>query len=100
MDKITGVSHPDYLKTLENDPLSSLSKVDVAARGQTFTVERKYRRGTVGTPARLTVDETVAKFLHNAERILPASKSQQAVADFMNLEKVANISQLIKNITA
>jgi 2-methylcitrate dehydratase PrpD len=100
MDKITGVSHPDYLKVLESDPLSSLSKVDVVARGQTFSVERKYRRGTVGTPARLTDDETVAKFLHNAARILPASKAKQAVADFLDLENVPDISRLFQHITA
>jgi 2-methylcitrate dehydratase PrpD len=99
MEKITGVSHPDYVKIMESDPLSSLSKVDVVARGQKFTVERKYRRGTVGTPARLTVDETVAKFLHNASLILPAAKAKQAAANFLDLEKIDHISRLIKDIT-
>jgi 2-methylcitrate dehydratase PrpD len=99
MDKITGYSHPDYLKILESDPLSSLSKVDVVARGRTFTVERKYRRGTTGTPARLTDDEIIAKFRHNAERILPAPKAKQVVNDFLDLENVENVSCLIRNIT-
>ena len=99
MDKITGVSHPDYVKELERDPLSALSKVDVVARGKTFTVERKYRRGTVGTKARLTDEETAAKFRHNASRTLSREKIDKAVTAFMGLEKVKNISELIALIT-
>jgi 2-methylcitrate dehydratase PrpD len=99
MDKITGVSHPDYLKTLESDPLSALSKVDVVARGKTFTVERKYRRGTTGTEARLTDEETAAKFRHNASRILSKEKIDKAVAAFMELEKVKNISEIMSLVT-
>jgi len=99
MDKITGVSHPDYNNALENDPLSALSKVDVVARGKTFTVERKYRRGTVGTDARLTDEETAAKFRNNASRILSQKKIEKAVTAFMELDKIKNISELITLVT-
>ncbi len=100
MDKITLLAHSDYMKVLEEDPLSSLSKAEVQAGGKTYTVERKYRRGTTGTEARLTDEEIANKFRHNADRILDKGKTERAIETFMNLEKIDSVSELIRQITA
>jgi len=99
MYKVTSVAHPDYLKALEEDPLTNLGRVDVVARGRTFSEERRYRRGTAGTEARLTDDELVDKFRHNAARILTREKTDRAVEALIGLEKVEDVSQLMRAVT-
>ena len=99
MDKVAWLGHPDYMKELESNPLSSLSKAEVVARGQTFTVERKNRRGTNGTDARWTEKDAVEKFRHNAVRILTKDKIERAVEALLELDKIENISRLMRQVT-
>ena len=99
MDKVTWLGHPDYMKELENNPMSSLSKAEVVARGKTFTVERKNRRGTTGTDARWTEKDAVEKFRHNAVRILTKDKINNAVEALLELDKIGDISQLMRQVT-
>jgi len=103
IDKVTSQADPDYMKkyteVMEKDPLSALAKVEVAARGQTFTVERNHRQGTTGTEASWTDKEVVEKFRHNAARILTKGKIEKAVEALVNLEKIDNISQLMRYVT-
>lgn len=86
MRKIEIVNHPDYEKVMAEDPLSALAKAEIVARGQTFTVERKHRKGTTGTEARPEDEELEAKFRHNAERILTKQKIEDAVQALTDLE--------------
>jgi 2-methylcitrate dehydratase PrpD len=99
MDKVTLLAHPDYMKELEKDPLTNLSKAEVVARGKTFTKEIRYRRGTAGTDARWTEKDAVEKFRHNASRILTQDKIERAVEALLKLEKIDNISQLMRHVT-
>ncbi len=99
MDKVTGLPHPDYGAALEKDPLSNLAKAEVTARGQTFSEEEMYRRGTAGTPAALTEGEIVAKFRHNASRVLSPEKADRAVAALLDLDKVGSVAALMKEVT-
>jgi 2-methylcitrate dehydratase PrpD len=75
------------------------SRCDVIARGRTFTSEKEFSRGTVGTPAAMTDDGLIAKFRRNASRALTAEKIERAVRAFMDLEKLGSISSLLKEIT-
>ncbi len=99
MDKITGQPHPDAMKEMERDPKTRLGKAEVTARGKTFTSQIKYRRGDTFTDVAWTEKEVVSKFRHNAERILPVEKINGAVNSFLNLERLNNISELIRHIT-
>jgi len=98
MDKVTQASHPDYDKHLAQDPLNALSRCDVVARGKTFTVEREHRRGTLGTEAAPTDEDIMLKFRRNAERILTSDKIDRAVNMLMELEKLDNISRLVREL--
>jgi 2-methylcitrate dehydratase PrpD len=99
MDKVSWQMHPDYDRALREDPLSALSKCEVVARGQTFMVERKHRRGTTGTESAPTDKDITDKFRHNASRILTQEKIERAVKAFAELENITSISQLIRELT-
>jgi 2-methylcitrate dehydratase PrpD len=99
MDKVSVYQHPDYEKSLASDPLSALSKCEVVARGQVFSVEKVHRKGTVGTEQAPTDEDIIRKFRYNAQRVLTREKIDRAVEIFANLEKLDNISALLKEIT-
>jgi 2-methylcitrate dehydratase PrpD len=80
-------------------PANPISRCDVTARGQTFTSEKEFSRGTVGTPAAWTVDEIVEKFRHNASSALTSKKTENAIQSFLKLENIDNMPQLLKYIT-
>lgn len=96
--KITCVPNPDYLKPREDGKPGMFSRVEIVARGQKFTAESNKSRGsTHGTD--LTDEELIAKFRHNASRILTQKKINSAVDAFLNLEKMKDISKLMKLLT-
>ena len=100
MSRITVERHPAYRDLQSIVPLSSPSKCEVTARGgQVFTVERTFKRGTIGTEVSPTDEDLIRKFKGNAERILTQDKIDRAINLFMDLDKVANISQLVKELT-
>lgn len=99
MDRVTGLPHPGYGAALEKDPLSNLAMAEVNARGQTFSYEESYRRGTVGTPAALTEDEIVAKFGHNASRVLSPEKTERAAAVLLGLENAGSAAEAMRAVT-
>jgi 2-methylcitrate dehydratase PrpD len=98
MKKVTCQMHPDNMKP-QTDPLASPSKVEVTARGQVFTVERKYKRGTIGTEVGPTDDDIIKKFRHNASRMLTQQKIDRAVNAFMELDKLDNVRQMVREVT-
>jgi 2-methylcitrate dehydratase PrpD len=97
--KVTMQVHPDFGKAWLKDPSTGLAKIEVTAKGRTFTEERPYSRGTPGTEYAMSDKELEAKFRHNASRILTGSKIERAVNTFLELEKLNNISELISHIT-
>jgi 2-methylcitrate dehydratase PrpD len=99
MDKISIQGYPDHMKYYLQDPLSLPARVDVTAGGKTYSAEHQYWRGTTGTTVELTEQELIEKFRHNASRILTKAKIKAAIDAFLDLEKVNNISHVIREIT-
>lgn len=99
MKKVSCQSHPDYGKQFLKDPTISLNKVEVVAKGKTYIEERKHVRGTPGTDVQMTREELVEKFTHNAARILTREQIESVVNSLLNLEKLANVSELMKQLT-
>jgi len=82
--------------TLKGDPSygdHQLSKVEIVARGQTFRTE------LAGRTAKLTDQQLIEKFRHNASRNLTRGKIDGALNTILDMEKVENIKNLISQIT-
>ena len=97
--KITCIPHPDFGKKGPGGLPLFISKIEVVARGQTFTEEstsgpRGSKHGT-----ELKDEELVEKFRHNASRVLTHKKIENAVEAFMNLEGLTGISGLMEHVT-
>jgi len=98
-DKVTTAAYPGYAEELERDPLCAPGKVEVEARGRTFSAERQYRRGTNGGEAMLTDTELADKFRRNAEFAIPQQQTDRAIDLLMNLEDVDNVRTLMQEVT-
>lgn len=103
MDKVTFVADPAFAKEAENariaDPRMRPAKVQVEARGKTFTSEIKFRRGDTFTDGVWTKEDAVGKYQHNAERILTRDKIEKSTEYILGLEKLDKVSQLMEQIT-
>jgi 2-methylcitrate dehydratase PrpD len=97
-EKITCIPHPDFGKKGPDGLPLFLNKIEIGARGQTYTEESTGPRGSKhGTE--LKDEELVEKFRHNAARSLTQSKINSAVNAFLNLEKVADIAEVMENVS-
>ncbi len=85
-EKVTSHGDPEWGKT-------QLTRVEVVARGQTFKAELP------GASPKLTDQELVEKFRHNASRSLTIDKIDKAVSTFQTLEKTPKVSELVAAIT-
>ncbi|MFC1970438.1 MmgE/PrpD family protein [Chloroflexota bacterium] len=99
MNKISLEPHPEHEKVHQEDATTRLSKVEVVARGRQFSEERKYAKGTRKPEAfKLSDDELVEKFMHQASRVLPAHKVDKAIDSILHLEVKDDISELMNEI--
>lgn len=101
MDKVTFDVHPDYVKSIKENPASRPSKIEVKARGKVFTEERLYPKGSPSPipETSTTVDELVAKFKNNAQRMLLQHKIDSAVNAMLSLEDMDDISELMELVS-
>lgn len=100
MDKITFEPHPGSAEALKADPLARISRVDVKARGQVFSVEKRYIKGThTSDPnTQFTDEELMIKFKECAGILLSGKKVDAAYDSLFELEKVDNINFVIENL--
>jgi len=96
MDKVTWEAR---MKPSSRIPGSLMSRVEVAARGQTFVVEKDDLYGRSGTEFAMPPAELAAKFRHNAEGVLTAAKADRAVECFAKLEDIKNVKQVMEEVT-
>jgi 2-methylcitrate dehydratase PrpD len=99
MKKVTVQVHPEAVGAKNKDRRSWLAKVEIEARGKTFTEERMHAKGTAFTDVRATDEELVAKFRGNAIRFLTEDKIEKAVKMLYELEKMDNVGELMKQVT-
>ncbi|MGH8787168.1 MAG: MmgE/PrpD family protein [Cupriavidus necator] len=98
MDKVTHEVHPDYVQLLTGHAASRPAKIEVRARGQVFSEESRYPKGSPSPdPASTMGDaELEAKFRHNAEGVLPRQRIDQLMETVMELESVDNTQSLMR----
>lgn len=100
MQKVTHVVHPDYVKELSAHPSARPSRVEVRARGKTFTAEKLYPKGSPSPdPATLmSTEELVRKFSHNAQRVIGAAAIDAVVHAVLDLEKCTNFATVMTQV--
>jgi 2-methylcitrate dehydratase PrpD len=98
MDKVTweGSHWP-----LPQGPAAAPLRVEVKARGKTFTAEQLngHGHGRSGTELAITQGELADKFRQNAARVLTKRKIDRAIKLFINLENVKNVQEVMKEVT-
>jgi 2-methylcitrate dehydratase PrpD len=70
------------------------ARVEVRAKGTTYTAEALHMRGTDQTKHGFSDDELIAKFRHNASRQLTPARIDEAIERLWNAEKAATVSEL------
>ena len=97
MNKVTLEIHPSSVDALAENPSSRPSRVEIKARGQTFSGEKRFPKGTPSPDADsfMTTDELVLKFRNNADGIIPAANIDRVVDGVLHLEKVENFGAIM-----
>jgi hypothetical protein len=97
-NKLTDPKIVEFSKkvSIKGDPqygVHELNKVEVKARNQTFKAELP------GFTAAMDQTQLIKKFRHNASRNLIQPRIDMAIDAFLNLDKVAKVSQLMSTVT-
>ena len=85
--KVNYQAHPEFGTKIA-------SMVEVTARGEKFKEEKKF----IGVHE-MTEEEIIAKFRHNASRILTEQKIENAINDILELDKITDINQMMSQVT-
>ena len=97
MNKVSIFPHPNFEEALKKDSGSRIGKVEVSARGKIFSEERMFRKGSPASPqTRMTDNELVEKFKHNAARVLTLDKVEKLPAMILNLDEIDDTSCLFE----
>ena len=101
MDKVSFDIHPDYAEELTKNPAARPSRIEIKARGNVFTEERLYPKGSPSPEAGTytTMDELAHKYRINAERILPSNKIEPSVKAILGLEEMKDIHELMRLVS-
>jgi 2-methylcitrate dehydratase PrpD len=97
MNRITHEVHPDYVNLLKGHAASRPALIEVRARGQQFTAERRYPRGSKAPEPGVALEqgELVQKFLHNASDVIPPQNGRRIVDVVLRLETVPDVRELM-----
>lgn len=102
MDKVTFEPHPKYVEELSKHPSARPTRIEVDARGTTFSSDRLFPKGSPSPDAgtHMTDDELIAKFHVNAKGILPEAEADAFVEAMLHLEDVDNVSAVFRRLGA
>lgn len=96
MDKVIMDVHPECAAAQKADPRNRVISVEVKARGQVFSKELRFVKGTVttGSVMHISDEEYISKFRDNVYVMLPDHKAAAAVDMLMDLDNVQDINEL------
>jgi 2-methylcitrate dehydratase PrpD len=100
MTKVITDTHPSYAGPLDKYPSNRPVRIEIDARGTTFTAERRFPKGTPSTDPSTTMstDEIVAKFRTNAEGVLSDCAAEAVAATVLDLENLDDIRELTRHL--
>lgn len=85
--KVNYRAYPEFGK-------KQMSCAEIVARNQTYREEKPFANVT-----KLTEKELVDKYKHNASGILSRQEIDSSIDTILNLEKVSNVRDFVKNVT-
>jgi len=102
MDKVTLEVHPASAEAHAANPSSRPSLVEIRARGQTFSGERLFPKGTPSPDPEsfLSTDDLVRKFRSFVSGIIPEKTTDSVVDAILNLEKVGDVGTVMRQLVA
>lgn len=102
VNKVSYARHPDWVSSMKTDPAARPSRIEIDARGHTFSSELRFPKGTppAGGGVGTSDDELVAKFLVNVEGGLSPETAHAGVQAIMGLETVADVAPLLQGMGA
>ena len=97
MPKIEFEVHPDYAKLLGENPSSRPTRIEVRARGKTFSGEKRYPKGgaTPDPATFVTDDELAAKFVRNADGVLSPRATDAVLKQLWSVENVGDVARFM-----
>jgi hypothetical protein len=99
-DKVKLEIHPDAVGSMASNPSSRPSRVEIRARGQVFSGERQFPKGTPSpdTATYMTNDELAAKFRSFTEGLVAPATAEQAIDTLLNLERVPDFAAVMRSL--
>ena len=98
MSKVKMLRSERYYEQKKTDPLSWYAKVEIDARGQTYTAECDYSSGTNKDGYRITQEDLDKRFFNNAQLILPSDKIERAMEQLKHIEEYDDLQEGMKNL--
>lgn len=97
MDRVTFEVHPDYEKLVSANAASRPARIEVRARGKSFTGEKRFPKGSPSPDpdTTMTTDELVAKFVGNAQGVLSPARTDEVLGKLLALEHVDDFSTVM-----
>ena len=98
MGKVRLEVHPDSASAHGKNPSSRPSRVEIRARGQTFTEDRMFPKGTPSPDHEsfMTTEELVRKFRSFTEGLIAPATADAVIDAVLNLEKVADVAEVMR----
>ncbi|HSV79421.1 MAG TPA: MmgE/PrpD family protein [Ramlibacter sp.] len=100
MEKVKLQVHPDSASAHAQNPSSRPSRVEIRARGQTFTGDQLFPKGTPSPdPASfMSTEELVRKFRSYVDGLVPAATIDSVTDSVLNLEKVSDFAAVMRSL--
>ena len=101
MNKVSFKSHPHFDEIMLKGKMSSLSCVEVVARGRTFSEEKGWMKGDAfPEEAKMTDGELTEKFRNNASGILTTDRNDKVVELTFRLDEIKDIRELTNSLVS
>ncbi len=101
MNKVSFKPHPHFDEMMLKGRMSSLSKVEVFARGKIFSEEKTWMKGDpFPEEARMRDEELVEKFRNNGRGIINEDSLGKVVEIIFKLDEVEEIGELMKSLVS
>jgi 2-methylcitrate dehydratase PrpD len=101
MERITFEPYPEYAEVMTGNAMSRPARIELRARGQTFTGEKRYAKGSPSPDpgTSMTTEELVTKFVCNAEGVILPSQVDRAIELLLNLEAIDDFSNVMRQVS-